>query len=202
VTPPPAGFDLDMTLIDSRPAIMASFAGVATDTGVRIDPAAVDRRLGIKLQDELAYWFPPEQIEPAVAIYRRHYRTLLTELTSRLPGAGQALAAVRAAGARVVVITAKQGLAAQLSLDSTGLAADELFSEVHGPEKAAVLAAIGAGVYVGDTPADVAAAVTAGVTAVGVATGSFTVADLRAAGAAHVLTSLTDFPALYREITG
>jgi phosphoglycolate phosphatase len=197
---PPAGFDLDMTLIDSRRAIMASFAGVAADTGVPIDPADVDRRLGIKLQDELAYWFPPGEIDTAVRIYREHYRRFLVPLTTRLPGAAEALAAVRAAGARVVVITAKHGLSARLSLEGVGLAADELFAEAHGQEKAAVLTALGVAVYVGDTPADILAAVAAGAHPVGVATGSFSAGQLRAAGAADVLSSLTEFPGLYRKI--
>jgi len=193
----PVGFDLDMTLIDSRRAIMASFAGVAADTGVPIDPAAVDRRLGIKLEDELAYWFPADQVPPAVRLYREHYLRLAGPLTSVLPGAREALAAVRAAGARAVVITAKYELTARLSLDGVGLAADEIFADVHGPQKAAVLAGLGAGVYVGDTPADMAAAVQAGARAVGVTTGSFTDRDLSAAGADLVLVSLADFPALY-----
>ena len=200
MTPPVTGFDLDMTLIDSRPAIMAGFAAVAAETGVPIDPAAVDRRLGIKLQDELAYWFPPAEIEAAVRVYRAHYRRVLGSLTTRLPGAAQALAAVRAAGARAVVITAKQEAAARLSLESVGLAADEIFAEAHGAEKAAVLTALHAAVYVGDTPADMLAAVSAGAHPVGVATGSFGPADLRAAGAADVLESLTEFPSLYGEI--
>jgi len=200
MTPGPVGFDLDMTLIDSRRAIMASFAGVAADTGVAIDPAEVDRRLGIKLQDELAHWFPPHEIEAAVRIYRAHYLRLLGPLTALLPGAAQSIAAVRAAGARAVVITAKHELPARLSLEGVGLTADELFAEAHGPEKGAVLAALGAVAYVGDTPADMRAAVTAGAYPVGVATGSFTAAELRAAGAADVLASLTDFPHLSREI--
>ena len=200
MTPPPAGFDLDMTLIDSRPAIMASFAAVAAETGVPIDPADVDRRLGIKLQDELGYWFPADQVEDAVRVYRTHYLRCLGPMTTMLPGAAEALAAVRAAGARAVVITAKYETTARLSLDSVGLAADDLFADAHGPQKAAVLASIGAAVYVGDTPADILAAVTAGVHPVGVATGSFTAAELKAAGAVHVLSSLTDFPALYAEI--
>jgi len=193
----PVGFDLDMTLINSRRAIMASFAGVAADTGVPIDPAAVDRRLGIKLEDELAYWFPADQVPPAVRLYREHYLRLAGPLTSVLPGAREALAAVRAAGARAVVITAKYEVTARLSLDGVGLAADEIFADVHGPQKAAVLAGLGAGVYVGDTPADMAAAVQAGARAVGVTTGSFTDRDLSAAGADLVLASLADFPALY-----
>jgi len=193
----PVGFDLDMTLIDSRRAIMASFAGVAADTGVPIDPAAVDRRLGIKLEDELAHWLPAEQVPSAVRIYREHYVRLSGPLTSVLPGAREALAAVRAAGARAVVITAKYEVTARLSLDGVGLAADEIFADVHGPQKAAVLAGLGAAAYVGDTPADMAAAVQAGARAVGVTTGSFTDRDLSAAGADLVLASLADFPALY-----
>ena len=201
MTPAPVGFDLDMTLIDSRRAILASFASVAADTGVAIDPAGVTSRLGIKLEDELAYWFPPGEVAEAVRVYRAHYLRLAGPLTSRLPGAAEALAAVRAAGAPAVVITAKYELTARLSLEGVGLSADELFADAHGPEKGAILKAIGAAVYVGDTPADMAAAASAGAHAVGVATGSFTATDLRAAGAADVLAALTEFPALYREIT-
>lgn len=196
----PVGFDLDMTLIDSQEAVLRSFAGVAADTGVAIDPVGVRRRLGIKLQDELAYWFPLSEVDEAVRIYRAHYLTLLGPLTRLLPGAVQALEAVRASGARAVVITAKAELPARLSLESVGLSADELVTDAHGPEKAVVLKEIGAAVYVGDTPADMAAAAMAGARAVGVATGSFAAAELRAAGAADVLPSLTEFPSFYRQI--
>jgi phosphoglycolate phosphatase len=198
---PAVGFDLDMTLINSRPAIMASFAALAAETGVPVDPVAVDRRLGIKLEDELAHWFPAAQIDATVQLYRRHYLRFLGPLTTRLPGAEQALAAVRAAGARAVVITAKYERTALLSLQSVGLAADELFADAHGPQKATVLAALGADVYVGDTPADMQAAVTAGAHPVGVATGSFSPAELRAAGAADVLESLCGFADLYGKLT-
>jgi phosphoglycolate phosphatase len=200
MTPAPVGFDLDMTLIDSRRVILESFARLAADTGVAIDPAGVTSRLGIKLETELAYWFPPADIQRSVQVFRSHYLQLLGPLTTRLPGAAEALAAVRAAGARSVVITAKYELTARLSLEGVGLAADELFADAHGPEKAEVLKAIGAAVYVGDTPADMEAAATAGAHAVGVTTGSFTGADLRAAGAADVLSSLADFPALYQKL--
>jgi phosphoglycolate phosphatase len=196
----PVGFDLDMTLIDSQRAILSSFAAVAADTGVAIDPDGVRSRLGIKLEAELAHWFPPEKIDEAVRIYRAHYLTLLQPMTRLLPGAAETLAAVRAAGAKAVVITAKSELPARLSLESVGLAPDEVIADAHGPEKAVVLKELGAAVYVGDTPADMAAAAMAGAHAVGVATGSFGPAELRAAGAADVLTSLTEFPALYRAI--
>jgi len=200
MAPPPVGFDLDMTLIDSRRAIMASFAAVAADTGVPIEPAAVDSRLGLRLEDELAYWFPDDQVPAAMRLYREHYLRLARPLTSVLPGARESIAAVRARGAQAVVITAKYELSARLSLDSVGLTADDLVADVHGPQKAAVLVGLGAAAYVGDTPADMAAAVQAGVRAVGVATGSFTDRDLRAAGADEVLTTLVGFPALYANL--
>jgi phosphoglycolate phosphatase len=201
MTRPPVGFDLDMTLIDSRPAILASFAEVSADTGVAIDPAEVDRRLGIKLEDELAHWFPAAEIGHAIRRYREHYLRFLGPLTTALPGAAEALSAVRAAGARAVVVTAKIELTARLSLDGVGLTADGMISDVHGPEKAEALARLGADVYVGDTPADMAAAVAAGARAVGVTTGSFSADELRAAGASDVLPSLRPFPALYARIT-
>ena len=194
----PVGFDLDMTLIDSRPAIMAAFAELARETSTAIDLAAVDGRLGIKLEDEVTFWFPPDQQLAAIAIYRRHYVGLAERMTTALPGAHEALAAVHAAGQRVVIITAKHPVSVEPSMRAAGLAADELVTHVHGPEKAAVLSRINAAAYVGDTPPDMAAAVAAGVTAVGVATGSFGAGDLERAGADVVLDSLTDFPAWYR----
>ncbi len=196
----PVGFDLDMTLIDSRPAILASFARLARDTAATIDLAAVDSRLGIKLEDELAFWYPPDQRGAAAATYRRHYVPLAEQMTTALPGAHEALAAVRAAGERVVIITAKHPISVGPSLRAAGLNADEVVTFVHGPEKAAVLSRLQAAAYVGDTPPDMAAAVEAGVRAVGVATGSFSGDDLARAGAHVVLDSLVGFPAWYRTV--
>ena len=197
--PGAVGFDLDMTLVDSRRAILASFAELARETATAIDLEQVDRRLGIKLEDEVAFWFPAGEQAEAAGIYRKHYLRLAPELTTALPGAPEALAAVRAAGQRVVIITAKHPVSVEPSLRATGLAADELFTFVHGPEKAAVLRRLEAAAYVGDTPPDMAAAVQAGTRAVGVATGSFTAADLARAGAEVVLDSLRQFPGWYAD---
>ena len=154
---------LDLTLIDSQAAILAAWAEVARETGTRIDPDSVTRRLGIKLEDEAAYWFPAGQRDAAADVYRRHYLRLGPELTTPLPGAGEALAAVRAAGERAIIITAKHPASVGPSLIAAGLEADDLYTHVYGPEKAAVLTQVGAAVYVGDAPADMAAAAEAGV---------------------------------------
>jgi phosphoglycolate phosphatase len=193
----PVGFDLDLTLINSRPAIMAAWSAVAEELEVAIDLDEVDRRMGVKLEDEVAYWFPGPDQSDAAASYRRHYVRLAPGLTFLLPGAADALASVRHAGERAVVVTAKHPVSVKPSLAAVGLQPDEVFAHVHGTEKAAVLARLGAAVYVGDTPADMVAGVAGGATAVGVPTGSFGPGELSEAGASAVLGSLVEFPAWY-----
>jgi phosphoglycolate phosphatase len=193
----PVGFDLDLTLINSRPAIMAAWQAVAEELGVHIDLGEVDRRMGIKLEDEVAYWFAAPDHADVADSYRRHYISLAPTHTHLLPGALEALAAVRGAGERAVVVTAKHPVSVRPSLAAVGLEPDEVVAHVHGPEKAAALAGLGAAVYVGDTPADMAAGLQGGAVPVGVPTGSFSAAELGAAGAQVVLGSLTEFPPWY-----
>jgi phosphoglycolate phosphatase len=193
----PVGFDLDLTLINSRPAIMAAWAAVAAETGTGIDVDDVDSRMGIKLEDEVAFWFEPAERAAATDCYRRHYVRLAPALTTLLPGAMDAIAAVRQAGERAVIVTAKHAISVQPSLAAVGLAADEVFTHVHGPQKAAVLARLGAAAYVGDTPADMNAARAAAAVAVGVPTGSFGAARLQESGADVVLGSLREFRSWY-----
>ena len=117
--------------------------------------------------------------------------------TFLLPGARDAVAAVRAAGGRVVVVTAKYEPNARRCLEHVSLTVDAVDGWRFGPGKGAALVEHGAGCYVGDTPADVAGARSVGVVAVGVATGAHAEAELRDAGADVVLGSLTGFPAWF-----
>jgi len=198
----PVGFDLDLTLINSRPAIMAAWSAVAKEHGVHIDLVEVDTRMGIKLEDEASYWFPADMQQAAADSYRRHYLRLVPTGTLPLPGAAEALSAVRLAGERAVIVTAKHPVSVWPSLAAVDLVADEIFAHVHGPEKATVLADIGAAVYVGDTPADMVAGRDSGALAVGVPTGSFGADELTATGAQVVLDSLLEFPSWYSDFRG
>jgi len=198
----PVGFDLDLTLINSRPAIMAAWSAVAKEHGVHIDLVEVDTRMGIKLEDEASYWFPADMQQAAADSYRRHYLRLVPTGTLPLPGAAEALSAVRLAGERAVIVTAKHPVSVWPSLAAVDLVADEIFAHVHGPEKATVLADIGAAVYVGDTPADMVAGRDSGALAVGVPTGSFGADELTATGAHVVLDSLLEFPSWYSDFRG
>ncbi|WP_204002015.1 HAD family hydrolase [Micromonospora lutea] len=189
------GFDLDMTLVDSRPGIAAAFRALNELTGVYVDPDAAVSRLGPPLRTEIARWFPPERVEEAVRLYRELYPAYAITPTVPLPGARAAVAAVRERGGRVLVVTAKMGRLARLHLDHLGLAVDEVAGDLFAEEKATALRAHGATHYVGDHVADMVAAAAAGVPGIAVATGPCSADDLRAAGAATVLADLTGFPA-------
>jgi phosphoglycolate phosphatase len=193
-TPLTVGFDLDMTLIDSRPGIGATYRALSARTGVYIDVDAVVGRLGPPLAHEMANWFPPDRLDEATALYRSLYPGDAITPTLPLPGAAEALAAVRAAGGRVVVVTAKRASLAQLHLDHLGLAVDVLVGDAWADGKAAALREHGATVYVGDHVADMAAARSAGAVGVGVTTGPCDAGALTSAGATVVLPDLGAFP--------
>jgi phosphoglycolate phosphatase len=193
------GFDLDMTLVDSRPGILATLEALATETGVAVDAELVVNRLGPKLEDEMANWYPPEQVAGVCDRFRELYVDHGVPGTFALTGALDALTAVSAAGGRSIVITAKYEPNAHKCLAQVGLTVDEVFGWRYGPDKAVTLAEQGARAYVGDTPTDVAAARTAEVIAVGVATGPHTADELLEAGADVVLATLEDFPVWFEE---
>jgi phosphoglycolate phosphatase len=194
------GFDLDMTLIDSRPGIRAAFHALTEKTGVHVDADLAVSRLGPPLRTELSYWFPPEDLEAAVTTYRALYPDYAITPTVPTPGAIEALDAVRALGLRVVVVTSKLGRLAQLHLEHLSMVADELAGDLFAEGKATALTEYGVRWYVGDHVADMVAARTAGVPGIGVTTGPCSAPELRAAGATYVLPDLTGLPALLREI--
>ncbi len=194
------GFDLDMTLVDSRPGIAAAFRQLSALTGVDIDAELAVTRLGPPLEHEIARWYPAEQVPAAVARYRALYPDHAVAPSPALPGATAALEAVRAAGGRVLVLTAKKAELAELHLRYLGMVADELRGLAWADGKAAALRETGAVAYVGDHIADMVAARTAGVFAVGVTTGPCPAAELVEAGADAVLPDLRGFPPLLAQI--
>ncbi len=189
------GFDLDMTLIDTRPGIAAVWDALSAETGVPIDSAAAVSRLGPPLDEELAVWFPEEQRVAAGDRFRALYPGLAVTPVAPLPGAREAVDAVRRHGGTVVVVTGKYEPNARLHLDHLGLDVDHLVGWLWGPGKAEALIEHGATVYVGDHVGDVAGARAAGAISVGVPTGPVSADELRAAGADVVLADLTEFPA-------
>lgn len=190
------GFDLDMTLVDSRPGIRASMHALAEETGVPIDVDLVISRLGPKLEWEIAQWFPADQVDHVSERYRAQYWDhCVGNGTTLLGGARAAVKAVHDRGGHAVVVTAKSEALAFRCIGSVGLHVDAVVGHVHGDEKRDALIEHAAGIYVGDTITDIKSALDASVIAVGVCTGPDDTRTLLAAGADIVLESLDDFPA-------
>lgn len=188
------GLDLDMTLIDPRPGIVATCAALSAATGRHVDGPLFASRLGPPLHIELAEWFPTDEVDAAGELFRSLYAEHAIPLTTLLPGAAAAVAAIRASGARALVITAKLEANAVLSLAHVGLETDAVVGWRWGPQKTDALLEHGACLYVGDHVADVAAATAAGLPSVAVATGPCSVDELTAAGATVVMRTLEEFP--------
>ncbi|WP_189301171.1 HAD family hydrolase [Streptomyces albospinus] len=197
------GFDLDMTLIDSRPGIKAAYQALSARTGTHVDADAAVTRLGPPLEEEIRRWFPEERVAEISAVYRELYPEHAITGTLAMPGAREAVDAVHAAGGRAVVVTAKYEPNAKLHLAHLGIAADAVIGSRWAEAKAEALREHGARVYVGDHTGDVRGAHTAGALAVVVATGPCGIDELRAAGADVLLGDLTDFPSwLDRYVAG
>ncbi|MFI6880461.1 HAD family hydrolase [Streptomyces sp. NPDC050400] len=194
-TGPTVGFDLDMTLIDSRPGIHATWLALSERTGTYVDADLVVSRLGPPLETELAHWFPAEQIPAMADLYREMYPTRAITGTLPMPGVHETIAAVHAAGGRAVVVTAKYEPNAKLHLQHLDIAADAVVGNLWAEGKGEALREHGASVYVGDHVGDVRGARTANALSVGVTTGPCDAAELRAAGADVILADLTEFPA-------
>ncbi|MEV6961039.1 haloacid dehalogenase-like hydrolase [Streptomyces sp. NPDC051207] len=191
---PTVGFDLDMTLIDSRPGIRACYTALAERTGTYIDADLAVTRLGPPLAEELAHWFPADEVAAVADVYRAMYPAIAITATPAMTGAREAIEAVREAGGRAIVVTAKFEPNAKLHLAHLGIEPDAVVGDLWAEQKAEALREYGAGIYVGDHTGDVRGARTAGALAVAVATGPCGAAELREAGADVVLADLTEFP--------
>jgi phosphoglycolate phosphatase len=185
------GFDLDMTLADTRSGIAAVYDELSSRLGVAIDSGAIVKRLGPPLEHELANWMPADAIPAAVTLFRQIYPDVGVPVHTAMAGAHEAIAAVRAGGGRVIVVTGKNVRDAIGTVELLGFAVDEVVGSVFGAAKGSALARFGAAAYVGDHVADIEAARAGG--AVSVATGPYTAGELRDHGADVSLGDLTEF---------
>lgn len=111
-------FDLDMTLVDSRPVSQRALERLVCEYGAQLDIDTLMSTYGLPLPRWL-----PASIDGAL------FRTLQSQdiaLAVAMPGAGAALAAVRQAGARAVVVTSAPLAVAFGMLRAAGLRVDGL----------------------------------------------------------------------------
>lgn len=189
------GFDLDMTLVDSRDGITFTIEKVLDELNISVPRDEIFQTIGIPLWDSFAKWMSSEQIDPAVARYRELYKSIGIPITTVMPGARDSIAAIHEAGGRTMVVSAKLELAVQTIVNLLNLPLDVVRGDLFAEAKASALIQEGAVIYVGDHTGDVRGAKAAGAVSVAVVTGPSSADELQIAGADVILADLTAFPA-------
>jgi phosphoglycolate phosphatase len=187
------GFDLDLTLVDTRRATEAAAARINDALGVRIDVHAFVSSIGLPIRQQLSAWVPERQLDDAVAEFRAAFLGPGVGLLAPTPGAHEALALARSAGRQAVVITSRLPHIAERMLSACRLRTDVLIGGLTGMEKAAAMRETRIACYTGDHPLDMIGAQAAGVRGIGVLTGFHTETQLQEAGAVKTLADLTKF---------
>lgn len=201
-------FDFDLTLADTSEAINVSTNRFAEAMGLRQVSVEETRSLiGLPIGESwLRMWgrFEEEWLD----LYRTQFRDAEAAMFKLFDGTVEALAAMREAGLRLGVVTNRTYAAA--AVERAGIA--HLFDVVVGLENCArpkpspdpirvALARTGEipqrAAYVGDTDIDMRTAVSSDVIGVGVTTGCFDAAALKAAGASFACDSLADVAKLF-----
>ncbi|XAS76350.1 HAD family hydrolase [Dermatophilaceae bacterium Sec6.4] len=197
VTTPPlvVGFDLDMTLVDSRQGIVDCMQQVLSERDRQVDESQLWPLIGTPLEANLALFLPVEQVQAAAQDYRTAYLQRAVQVTTALPGAAPLLDQIHRDGGRVLVVSAKTPAAVHAVLAHVGLRPDVVVGGVFARDKAAPLLEHSAQFYVGDHEGDMYAARSAGAYAVGVTTGPHDARTLRAAGADDVVADLWELGA-------
>lgn len=201
-------FDLDGTLADTIPLIVASYQhAFRTVLGEEIDEARARAWIGRPLLPALLEE-SPEHGHTLDLTYREWNLANTARLIQRYEGVPEMLQALCDAGVRMAVATSKRRQTAQLALEGVGI--DHLIEVAagledttrHKPEPDPLLhaaASLGARpaecVYVGDATVDALAARAAGMAAVAVSWGAADRAALAATGPDVLVDTVADLTA-------
>lgn len=193
--------DLDGTLVDSQPGILAScraaLRSLGHEPGPSMDLASI---IGPPMDDVMRYLLTPygdDRIAEAVAAYRADYGDKGLLVTELYPGIAEVLHSIRDKGqARLFLATSKRRIFAERILDNLGLSAcfDGIYGSVpggaidHKPELIAHILAendlrADRCIMVGDRRYDISGAHANDVRAIGVLWGYGSREELETAGA-------------------
>ena len=203
-------FDLDGTLVDTVPFILAAVRHAFEGYGAAPSDDAWRAGIGTPLRSQLAQFARcPEDVEPLLARYREFWIAHHDRMTRPFPGAVETVASLAARGHPIGVVTAKTEEGALRTLRHIGVlpfmgaivGADTCARCKPDPEPVHVaLARLERApedaLLVGDSAHDVAAARAAGVQAIGVSWGVSDRASLERAGAERVVDDLREIVAL------
>lgn len=209
--------DLDGTLVDSQPGIVASsvaaLRALGHDPGEALD---IRRAIGPPLEDmmqALLQMRGDDRIDQAVAAYRQHYGETGLLGSEPYPGIGAALEEMRQTGLRIFLATSKREAFARRILKNLKLTTyfDGIYGSVpggrldHKPELLAhILSAEDISpsysVMVGDRRHDIAGAHAVKMRGVGVLWGYGGQDELEAAGADHIVQRTSDLASVVSSV--
>lgn len=204
--------DLDGTLVDSQPGILASCVVALRTLGHELDEIHdIKRVIGPPLEDVMQFLLQPfgdDRIGEAVLAFRRHYGEIGLLGSEAYPGIGDSLTAMQQAGLRIYLATSKRATFARRILEHLELATyfDGIHGSVPGGEldhKPELLAHIlsehgispSRSLMVGDRRYDISGAHAVGMRGLGVLWGYGTRDELETAGADQLVESTADLAA-------
>jgi phosphoglycolate phosphatase len=201
--------DLDGTLVDSQPGILASSLAALRALGHEPDETLdIKRAIGPPLEDMmriLLQRYGDDRVDEAVTAYRRHYGESGFLGSEPYPGIGSSLEEMQQAGLRIYLATSKREIFASRILHHLGFAT--YFDGIHGSvpgggldHKPELLAHIlsqhdilpSHSLMVGDRRYDISGAHAVGMRGLGVLWGYGTRDELETAGADQLVESTAD----------
>ncbi|MCW5748204.1 MAG: HAD hydrolase-like protein [Alphaproteobacteria bacterium] len=211
--------DLDGTLVDSQPGILAScrvaLRALGHEPGESLD---ITRVIGPPLEEAMRVLLQPygdDRVGEAVVAYRQHYGESGFLGSAPYPGIAGALEAMRQAGLRLYLATSKRETFASRILDHLGLAT--YFDAIHGSvpsgardHKPELLAHIvsqhglspSRSLMVGDRRHDMSGAHAVGMRGLGVLWGYGSREELQTAGADQLVDSTADLAGTVLSMAG
>jgi phosphoglycolate phosphatase len=197
-------FDLDGTLLDHLPAIHRCYVHTLPQLGLPAPTREqVRRAIGGGLENAMLRFVPQASLARALAIYRSYWDQTMLDGVALMPGAGELLRALHAAGVTLAVLTNKHGPSSRRICEHLGIA--PLLQGVFGAQDtpwlkpdpqltAHALATLrtdaATACLVGDSPFDAETARRGGIHGFFVTTGTHSAGQLRGAGAENVYPDL------------
>lgn len=206
-------FDMDGTLVDSLESIADAYNHMFSALDYPLMTIEqVARYTSISLKDFVSKYFPVEQGELAVKIFRDYYQTFYREKSRMMPDVMETLEDINGAVVKGVV-TNKRGEYARRVAEDHGFAgqmariigAEDGFQAKPAPDMFAEFirstgATPGDTIYVGDSPVDVEAATNAGIDAFVLSGPIFSGEELALHRPRRVLRRISELPAALEPI--
>lgn len=204
-------FDLDGTVVDTIPHILASFRhATAVVLGAPLPDDVLMHYVGVPLATQMRYFTDDEETaERLLAAYREFNHRTHDEMARLYPNTRSTLEALAAAGLPMGIVTSKSRMMAQRAIDlfdlgtffSVMITADD--TPRHKPDPLPVSEGVRLlgvdhqlAVYVGDSPADIESGKGAGLGTVAATWGVASRERLAAAQPTAIIDDIAELPAL------